>query len=62
LWLPQGYNYKKNQNKFPLLICLDGVGEQGTNINLLFHTGTVAKHIADGWNATEFNPKTGNRR
>jgi len=62
LWLPQGYSNKGNQNKFPLLICLDGVGEQGTDIKLLFHTGTVAKHIADGWNATAVNPKTGSTR
>jgi predicted peptidase len=59
LWLPNGYN-KASQAIYPLLICLDGVGEQGKNINLLLHNGTVAKRIADGWNATAVCP-TNNR-
>src|SRR3954463_7857988 len=50
LWLPKCYD--SNKNRYPLIIALDGVGEQGTDINLLFHTGTIAKHISDGWNAT----------
>src|SRR5215472_11542920 len=33
LWLPTSYD--KNTNRFPLIIALDGTGEQGTNINLL---------------------------
>jgi predicted peptidase len=57
LWLPTGYD--KNTNKFPLIIALDGTGEQGTDINLLFHTGTIAQHIADGWDATAINPVNG---
>jgi predicted peptidase len=58
LWLPKGYSVKPNTAVYPLLICLDGVGEQGTDINLLLHQGTVAKRIADGWNATAKNPLT----
>ncbi len=54
LWLPKSYD--SSNKRFPLIIALDGVGEQGGDINLLFHTGTIAKHIADGWNATAVNP------
>ena len=50
--------HDSNKNHYPLIIALDGVGEQGTDINLLFHTGTIAKHISDGWNATAVNPIT----
>ncbi|MEP6467298.1 MAG: hypothetical protein ABJB05_13395 [Parafilimonas sp.] len=57
LWLPGGYNQSKNS--FPLIIALDGVGEQGTDINLLLHTGTIAQHIANGWNPKAINPLTG---
>ena len=62
LWLPDTYSKANNNNKFPLIICLDGVGEQGTDINLLFHTGTVAKRISDGWNGTAVIPGTGSTR
>ncbi|MEP6682466.1 MAG: hypothetical protein ABJA35_04365 [Parafilimonas sp.] len=58
LWLPPGYINNKGQG-FPLIIALDGVGEQGTDINLLFHTGTIAQRIADGWNPSAINPLTG---
>jgi predicted peptidase len=57
LWLPGCYN--NNTNRFPLIIALDGVGEQGTDINLLLHTGTIAQHIASGWNPSAINPLTG---
>ena len=57
LWLPP--SYIKSQNRFPLIIALDGVGEQGTDINLLFHTGTIAQRIAGGWNPGAVNPLTG---
>lgn len=60
LWLPGCYNNEaKSQKTFPLIIALDGIGEQGTDINALFHTGTIAKRIADGWNATAVNPANG---
>lgn len=57
LWLPK--NYEKNTHRYPIIIALDGVGEQGPDINLLLHTGTIAQHIADGWDATAVNPVTG---
>ena len=60
LWLPTGYNNPNKANKtYPLIIALDGVGEQGTDINLLFHTGTIAKHISDGWDPSAVDPVTG---
>lgn len=56
LWLPPDYNNAKNAGKFyPLIISLDGIGEQGNDISALLHTGTIAKHIADGWNAKVLN-------
>ncbi|MBV9961872.1 MAG: hypothetical protein JO072_06450 [Parafilimonas sp.] len=56
LWLPKCYDSTKV--RYPLIIALDGIGEQGTDINLLFHTGTIAQHISQGWNATAVNPVT----
>lgn len=55
LWLPTNYN-KNTTGSYPLIIALDGTGEQGTDINLLFHNGTIAQHIANGWDATAINP------
>ncbi len=43
LWLPKSYD--SSNKRFPLIIALDGVGEQGGDINLLFHTGTIAGFI-----------------
>lgn len=54
LWLP--VNYNKTTNTYPLIIALDGTGEQGTDINLLLNSGTIARRIADGWDATAVNP------
>lgn len=57
LWLP--VDYDSNTNRFPLIIALDGTGEQGPDINLLLDSGTIARRIADGWNATAVNPVNG---
>ena len=60
LWCPKDYaDFEKSETSYPLIIALDGVGEQGTDINLLLHTGTIASHIADGWNARSINPVDG---
>jgi len=60
LWFPKDYeDSEKADRSYPLIIALDGVGEQGTDINLLLNTGTIASHIADGWNARAINPVDG---
>lgn len=60
LWLPTGYNGAKSMNKkYPLIIALDGVGEQGTDINALLHNGTIAYRISKGWDAVSKNPADG---
>ncbi|HEX5151579.1 MAG TPA: prolyl oligopeptidase family serine peptidase [Parafilimonas sp.] len=60
LWRPKGYeDSEKSEKSYPLIIALDGVGEQGTDINLLLHTGTIASRIAGGWNARSINPVDG---
>lgn len=57
LWLPKDYNIKKNSDeKYPLIIALNGKGSQGSDINELLSNGTIAQRIADGWNATAANP------
>lgn len=60
LWLPAGYDgIKSIKKKYPLIIALDGVGEQGTDINALLHSGTIAYHISKGWDAVSKNPADG---
>ena len=60
LWYPKEYeDSEKSKKRYPLIIALDGVSEQGTDINLLLHPGTIASHIADGWNARSINPVNG---
>lgn len=60
LWLPENYVISaKWKKKYPLIIALNGVGEQGTDINAVFNTSTIAKRIADGWNPRAKNPATG---
>jgi predicted peptidase len=57
LWCPKEYeDSEKSEKRYPLIIALDGVSEQGADINLLLHPGTIASHIADGWNARSINP------
>src|SRR5690348_7342308 len=59
LWLPIKYD-KNSEWGYPLLICLGGVGQNGSSdINILLSNGTVAKRIADGWNAEAVNPVNG---
>lgn len=61
LWLPQNYN-SKSSKRYPLLISLGGIGQNGSpDINILLNTETVAKRIADGWNAEAINPVTGKK-
>ncbi|MFT4154249.1 hypothetical protein [Parafilimonas sp.] len=56
LWLPYGYIYPANaEKKYPLFIALDGMSEQGTDITALLHSGTIAYHIANGWNPVSVN-------
>jgi hypothetical protein len=60
LWLPAGYNgIKSIRKKYPLIIALDGVGEQGTDIKALLHSGTIAYHISKGWDPVSKNPADG---
>ena len=60
LWCPKEYeDSEKSEKRYPLIIALDGVSEQGTDINLLLHPGTIASHIADGWNARSVSPVNG---
>jgi len=61
LWLPNDYD-KANAKGYPLLICLGGVGQNGSSdINVLLNTETVAKRIANGWNADAINPVNGKK-
>lgn len=56
LWLPS--NYSTTTGTYPLIIALDGVGETGTDINLLLNQGTIARYISDGWDPKATNPTT----
>lgn len=47
LWLP--VDYDTSNKTYPLIISLPGTGEQGNDINLLLHSGQMAKRIADGF-------------
>ncbi len=59
LWLPKNYD-KKSEWGYPLLICLGGRGQNGSSdIRILLNTETVAKRIADGWDAQAVNPVNG---
>jgi predicted peptidase len=61
LWLPKSYN-PNFANGYPLLICLGGIGQNGSSdINILLNDKTVAKRIAEGWDAEVINPKDGYR-
>lgn len=56
LWLPVNYD-KKKSGGYPLLICLGGIGQNGSSdIHVVLNDQTVAKRISDGWNAEAVNP------
>jgi predicted peptidase len=59
LWLPTDYTEKRERG-YPLLISLGGRGQNGSSdIHILLNSETVAKRIADGWNAEAVNPVNG---
>jgi predicted peptidase len=59
LWLPKDYD-KSRKWGYPLIISLGGIGQNGSSdINILLNSQTVARRIADGWNATAVNPANG---
>ena len=57
LWLPGVYSKEDMEDVcYPLIIALDGVGENNSDINSLLHDGTLATRIANGWNPKARNP------
>ena len=59
LWLPKDYD-KNRVWGYPLLISLGGIGQNGSSdINVLLNSQTVARRIADGWDAEAVNPANG---
>lgn len=58
LWLPQSYYNKTDVNKiYPLIIALGGIDQNGsTDINVVLNGETIAKRIANGWNAEVVDP------
>ncbi|HYJ64197.1 MAG TPA: hypothetical protein VEV62_10670 [Parafilimonas sp.] len=61
LWLPRNYDPTLSSG-YPLLICLGGRGQNGSSdISILLNSETVAKRIADGWDAEAVNPDDGKK-
>ncbi len=61
LWLPRNYDANLSGG-YPLLICLGGRGQNGSSdISILLNSETVARRIADGWDAEAVNPVDGKK-
>lgn len=61
LWLPKDYN-ATSSTRYPLLIALGGIGQNSSpDIHILLNDETVAKRIAEGWDAEEINPVNGKK-
>ncbi len=57
LYLPD--TYSTDTSHYPLIIFLGGLGEQGSDINLLLNYGTLPYRISQGFNPVAVNPVDG---